>query len=764
MKTLRVLFLAVLAMALMVSGAFADATPLPTDSFDVYIGGAKNATAKTTLSADILSSDTVKAISFDFTKAVEAGYVVSYDEDDNFAVTSEDGKIVTLTFTPTDATKAQTAPFTFNFYKAGTTPSDDDEKTGAITISDLVVTAADPVVLSTDNNYSADITVKVTLSAVSKDLLVKFSGESDSTDIKVASKNVSSDTTTVTTTLRITGKATVSGDTNVKIKAEYGSVTLSKDIKVENRSADKKAAAATTLFEERLLRQSYAAAADPAYTLKFTVNYKVTGSSESDSGKTTGTPGIDWASASAINNKTWTLYLSADKAGVEDTVKVAVSSDFTAAPALVISPDKNDYVTFTKTANSTATTSGDNKIYAFTVTATPVGSADTTGSTFTVYATVTSGSVYKTSELSVKVLVSDDTSSDVTPGDDVVTDWELTVTADKTSFDLSYYGEAVVTITAKPSDVEVEFSDDADDDEDYTLEEEDAEEGTTAYTKQYTFTAGETEGDYEITFTVKATSGDKTDTKSVTVAFSVAFDEENQATPKKPSDKTAEYMDMYLPAGVVSGEVELTFSDGTYSFTLYRTKEARQAAFDKPRGKVAWILGADYPVHRRFGKDGWWQYFIEKLLRALDKTFEMKTPKTYGAQAGASVAVDNDSGVDSRDSAVVVGFIDDQTAVFEVDVEKAKSGLPEGDRYNVETTYTPKAAVEAAGDNAEPSTPDVAGEMDGKQDTSGNGGTDPTNPETIDEILGGSSGGCDAGFGALALALAATLFVSKKRS
>ncbi|MBQ4468819.1 MAG: SYNERG-CTERM sorting domain-containing protein, partial [Synergistaceae bacterium] len=83
---------------------------------------------------------------------------------------------------------------------------------------------------------------------------------------------------------------------------------------------------------------------------------------------------------------------------------------------------------------------------------------------------------------------------------------------------------------------------------------------------------------------------------------------------------------------------------------------------------------------------------------------------------------------------------------------------------NVETTYTPKAAVEAAGDNAEPSTPDVAGEMDGKQDTSGNGGTDPTNPETIDEILGGSSGGCDAGFGALALALAATLFVSKKRS
>ncbi|MBR0203450.1 MAG: SYNERG-CTERM sorting domain-containing protein [Synergistaceae bacterium] len=48
------------------------------------------------------------------------------------------------------------------------------------------------------------------------------------------------------------------------------------------------------------------------------------------------------------------------------------------------------------------------------------------------------------------------------------------------------------------------------------------------------------------------------------------------------------------------------------------------------------------------------------------------------------------------------------------------------------------------------------------------GGNDPTNPDNpnsdVDEILGGSSGGCDAGFGALALALAASMIFVRKRS
>ena len=504
----------------------------------------------------------------------------------------------------------------------------------------------------------------------------------------------------------------------------------------------------TGVFDDMTLRQSYATdgGTTKTYTLTFTVTYRgKAGSSEGKKDEETakGTPGIDWASASAINNKTWTIYLSADKAGVEDTVKVAVSSDFTAAPALVISPDKNDYVKFA-VGTAAKSTSSDKRgtVYTIDMTATPL-SADAKGSTFTVYATVTSGSVYKkTSELSVKVIVSDDTKGNVTPGDDVVTDWELTVEADEKSFDLNWYEKATVTITAKPSDVaEVTFSDDSDEDEGYTLEGEEPVKGTTAYTKVYTFTAGEEDADYDITFTVKATSGDKTETKSVKVTFSVAFDADDQVAPEEPEDLAA-----------TLGGTDQTVGGHTFHID---TVTERDEKFKAGKGVVGWGLKAPYKVRPVFGPLGWWFRFLNALLNTY---FDLNAPQTFGASV-VSIAASDD--VTSGDSALKVGFDGDDTAYFELDLEKAAATLPEGATYKANSSYTPEATAEEGGKASEEMT---AGELKGTKASTPEPEPEPTPTPTDGELLGGSSGGCDAGFGALALALAASMIFVRKRS
>ncbi len=243
MKTLRVLFLAALAMALTVSGAFA--ANLPTTSFDVYIGGSASTTAKSTLSVDILSSDTVKAVSFDFTNVVAAGYVVSYDtEDENFTVTSAEvgsKKVWTLTFTPTATATAETASFTFNFYSADNSGSstDGDDKTTA-TLEDITANPTS-VTLSADKK-TATVKVTVIMSAAVTTAPTGFTITSTSTDVVTVPTSLTFTGSGMTWSADLTLTAgTKSGDATVTVK----SGDISADIAVTLLSADAGATAVT---------------------------------------------------------------------------------------------------------------------------------------------------------------------------------------------------------------------------------------------------------------------------------------------------------------------------------------------------------------------------------------------------------------------------------------------------------------------------------------------------------------------------------------
>ncbi len=484
----------------------------------------------------------------------------------------------------------------------------------------------------------------------------------------------------------------------------------------------------------------------------------VTAASDEEEGgdaTTVTSPDIDWYEAYSFNNKTWTLKYSADEAGVTQTAAVVVSSDFTATPKLVISPDANDYVEFT-VGTATKASSSDTRgtVYTFAVTATPL-SVDAKGSSFTAYATVTSGSVYKTDSLTFTVIVSDDTKSsdsgDDSGSDTVVTSWDLTVTADKTEATLNYYEKTTVVITSRPADEGVDFviTNNASSTADYKLESKD-EFSSTAYVVTYTFTAGETEGEYPITFTVKATSGDDTpQTETVTVTFTVAYDETKQVAPEAPADL----------AETLGGTDQAV---GGHTFHIDTVAE-RADKFKAGKGVVGWGVKAPFKVRKVFGEKGWWFRFLNAVAQAY---FDLNAPTVYGAST-ASIAAD----VASSDSALSVGFEDDYTAFFELDLEKAAKTLPEGATYQANSSYTSDATAD---DGGKPSDPMTAGELKGAKSSSGGGeqgggdqgGGDEEGEEEGDAVnfLGGSSGGCDAGFGALALALAASMIFVRKRS
>ena len=279
-----------------------------------------------------------------------------------------------------------------------------------------------------------------------------------------------------------------------------------------------------------------------------------------------------------------------------------------------------------------------------------------------------------------------------------------------------------------------------------SLEGEEAVKGTTAYTKVYTFTAGEEDADYDITFTVTAKSGDKTDTKTVKVTFSVAFDADTQVAPEEPTDLADEL-------GAEDGKpAEKTV--GGHTFQIH-SKGDRDKMFAEGKGVVGWGLKAPYKVRPVFGPLGWWFRFLNALLNTY---FDLNAPQTFGASV-VSIAASDD--VTSGDSALKVGFDGDDTAYFELDLEKAAATLPEGATYKANSSYTPEATAEEGGKASEEMT---AGELKGTKASTPEPEPEPTPTPTDGELLGGSSGGCDAGFGALALALAASMIFVRKRS
>ena len=120
--------------------------------------------------------------------------------------------------------------------------------------------------------------------------------------------------------------------------------------------------------------------------------------------------------------------------------------------------------------------------------------------------------------------------------------------------------------------------------------------------------------------------------------------------------------------------------------------------------------------------------------------------------------------------AITVEVEDENTAEYTVDVQKTAGGLNSGDKFEVTPAVIPEAYddVEGVDDATKESAGDSVGTMEGtKKSDNGNGDNnngDDNNNDSVTELLGGSSGGCDAGFGALALALAASMIFVRKRS
>ena len=128
MKKLRILFLAVLATALVVSGAFVAET-LPTASFDKKIT-VNNGTAGSVTSIDVVSPDaTTAVVKFDFS-AYSKDYTISISEDvAGFEVESDDG-VWTVSFNAAKTTEkgltSKDYKISFKFVEKGKDDKGDD--------------------------------------------------------------------------------------------------------------------------------------------------------------------------------------------------------------------------------------------------------------------------------------------------------------------------------------------------------------------------------------------------------------------------------------------------------------------------------------------------------------------------------------------------------------------------------------------------------------------------------------------------------------
>ncbi len=898
MKKLRILFLAVLAMALMASGAFATAGDVTSIALTY---GTENTTITLTEKGTDAEEDDpdytgelTLTVGNDVDVTATVTFDISYPETTHTCtatVASDGSSVLSSTeetaFAQKESEATGTAVFTFTPSAAGTTTvnivatgDNSSTKTATLTvtvldtdatISSVAVTSGEQTVggtdgdittvnVSKDESVTLDVTVTLATDADITDVAtVVISADADTADIvtlEVTNPDAADESTGTTDetwsgTLKITGLK--SGDTKVTVKAGLAdtegnflgvfatstveftvhvvsaeveeevvvedavspdvtgiafspasasvtagatktvtaTVTLSNDAEADFTADDvvvtvtsKATATATavkssdiTVIDATSLSFDIVVTGVAEGTTYVDVTVKVGEGTEKTvsfdvtvaaaGGEEEGTvtsPDIDWYYAYPFNSKVWTLYLSADKAGVTQTAAVVVSADL-GTPELVISPDKNTYVKF-EIADAVKSTSSDTRgtVYTFEVTATPL-SADTTGSSFKAYATVASGDDdYLTSTLTFTVIVSDDTTTSGDSGGDsgtVVTSWDLTVTADKTEATLTYYEKTTVVITSRPADDGIDFTitnNASSTSTAYKLESSD-EFTSTAYVVTYTFTAGETEGEYPITFTVNAASGDDTQTETVTVTFTVEYD-----SSKAAETKPEEPVDLADELGAVDGTpAQRTVGGHTF---LIHSENDRKSMFAEGKGVVGWGLRAPFKVRKVFGPLGWWLRFLNAVAQAY---FDLNSPTVYGAGI-ASIAADDTA---SRDAALSVGFEDDYTAFFELDLEKAAATLPEGATYQANSSYTPAATADDGGAASDPMT---AGELKGTKSSTTPGGDTPggdtpggdepggDTEDLVDKVLGGSSGGCDAGFGALALALAASMIFVRKRS
>ena len=359
-------------------------------------------------------------------------------------------------------------------------------------------------------------------------------------------------------------------------------------------------------------------------------------------------------------------------------------------------------------------------------------------------------------KFSVEVLVSSDSSNGDNgngDNDNPVSDAELKMEEPEVGSETLMQGEkTTVTITVTPQTetgvYEFEY-----DDEDgvftITAGDEAKISATTGNAVEYTVQANidATEGEHVITFTV--TSGDQEVSADVTFTVS-ALDLSDMDDSEK-----AEYIkDNPAPA--------------PEDLTTEEQKAANEEAFANGRGEAKFKFRSEWPVKTT----GWRLLFMRGSVRSvlLDFMRWLLGGQYYYYEASMVSALGMIASGDTTD-AITVEVEDENTAEYTVDVQKTAGGLNSGDKFEVTPAVIPEAYddVEGVDDATKESAGDSVGTMTGaKASDNGNGdngnGDNGNGDEDSTTLLGGSSGGCDAGFGALALALAASMIFVRKRS
>ncbi|MBQ7733513.1 MAG: SYNERG-CTERM sorting domain-containing protein, partial [Synergistaceae bacterium] len=339
---------------------------------------------------------------------------------------------------------------------------------------------------------------------------------------------------------------------------------------------------------------------------------------------------------------------------------------------------------------------------------------------------------------------------------------ELAMETSVGSTDLYQGEETTVTITATPQVATGTYTfefDDADDAFTITAGDEAQVSATTGNAVEYKVQAkiNAKVGSHVVTFYV--TSGDKEVSDNVTFTIK-AFDDMSEA---EQLDFAKEHP---APApGFGGGRTLAEIQE------LFRNALANGEPFK-------FTMTSEWPVRPtgwriRFMRGNSFFGFLLRMMRFL------LGGNTYAANEAAFISAF--SMIASEDEAPVAITVDAATdglsAEYEFDPAQAAEGLTNGQDFGVYPAIIPEKYETLVADKTEAEQNEVAsateeslGTLTGRgsstptEPTEPTEPTDPTEDESVNPLLGGSSGGCDAGFGALALALAVTLFVSKKRS
>ncbi|MBQ6772943.1 MAG: SYNERG-CTERM sorting domain-containing protein [Synergistaceae bacterium] len=712
-RTLRVLFLAVLAMTLMASVAFAK-----NFSADVKFNG----TAKTVeITIQAGGSENVEITIEPVSKCKTVKFVLD-------TVSSD------VTFEPVSPLTTRSMDKCFSAdvkVKVATTA-----KAGKAIITVKAQSGDNGVVIS-----SGDQTIVVTVTAAETKVA--------SPDIESISVDSDEVTVAVDGTATVTATIKISGDNSYRLTSSDITVTPEDEniVKVTNIGTPESADGGKTFTVEITVTGLAAGSTDVTVAVNNSKEFKDTTATgtfkaivtEDDSGSTST---FRWSDTEDLQEADVVLYVDSKGEVVVSkdfavTLKVPSDYDPSTVTFVVLDEDGEEYAF----DNWEVTDDGGSKtdstdIYEYVLTFTPSASQDK--ASYTMYAEVEDddGNTVSTDKIAftVAVLVSTDATTEDTTYTLKMEEPEVSAT------ELKQGEKATVTIAVTPMRATGTYTFSYDgDDETFDVTEADEAQDTSAQTNYVTYTLqpdiNATAGSYTFTFTVA--SGDE-QTVSAEVPFTVSS---LDLSTMSDSERAEFIKNNPAPAPEVSGSGLGGSLSGTVKFTMT----------------------SKWPVHPR----GWLVKFyngttffdwLMSLMRWLVGGEEYSANESALISVLGMIAEEDNAGAIQTDAST-----DSKSAEYTMEVDDvAAGGLANGTDYGVKPAIIPAAyydyidGTNVTSEDAASETEDSIGTITG---TTGGGGGGST-----DEILPGSSGGCDAGFGTLALALAATLFLSKKRS